>query len=126
MIVGFAWPVYPSTKSLCAMIVARNPLDRFASPDRGAVVNLRGILYSGAPGVYVLQVDCPRDSPRVALLVSRFALAGPATRRTLRSLTRERGAPVHIIARIESEILSDFGYGMILRAWAISAAEEHP
>jgi hypothetical protein len=62
----------------------------------------------------------------VALLVSRFALAGPSTRRMLRSLTRERGAKVHVLARVESEILSDFGYGMILRAFAISASEEHP
>jgi hypothetical protein len=116
---AFAWPVYPSAQSICDMIAARNPLDRFASPHRGAVVTLRGMLYSGPPGVYVLQVTCRRDSPRVALKVPRCALATPATRRALGTLTRDHGVAVCGVARIESEIQGDFGYPMILGVWAL-------
>lgn len=124
--VAFAWPLYPSAKSLCDLIATRNPLDRFASPDRGAVVTVSGMLYGGMPGVYLLRVPCRRESPSVALLVPRLALAGPATRRALRSLTRDRGVPVRAVARVESEILGDFGPPMVLRAFAITASEARP
>jgi len=83
------------------------------------VVTLRGMLYSGPPGVYVLQVTCRRDSPRVALKVPRCALATPATRRALGTLTRDHGVAVCGVARIESEIQGDFGYPMILGVWAL-------
>ena len=124
--IGFAWPVYPSTKSICDMIAARNPLDRFASPHRGALVTVSGILSGGMPGVYLLRVTCRRDSPTVALLVPRFALAGPHTRRALQAITRDRGVPIRAVVRVESEIAGDFGPPMILRAWAITADEVHP
>ncbi|HWS71581.1 MAG TPA: hypothetical protein VN605_05680 [Thermoanaerobaculia bacterium] len=124
--IGFAMPVYPSTKSICDMFAERNPLDRFSSLDRGALVTVSGMLYSGMPGVYELRVTCRRDTPSVALEVPRFALAGPDTRRALRSLTRERGVPVRAVVRVESEIFNDFGYPMILRAWAITASKDRP
>jgi hypothetical protein len=126
VIAGFAWPLYPSTRSICDMIAARNPVDRFASPDRGAVVTVSGILYGGMPGVYLLRVTCRRDSPSVALLVPRFALAGPRTRRALHAITRDHGIPIRALVRVESEIFGDFGPPMILRAFAITASETQP
>lgn len=123
-IAAFVWPVYPSTKSVCDLLAARNPLDRFASPHHGAVVTQRGMLYSGPAGVYLLRVTCERDSPSVGLRVPRFALAGPGTRRALRTVTADRGVPVRVIARVESEIQGDFGPPMILGAFAIHVTEQ--
>jgi hypothetical protein len=121
-IVAVVWPLHRTAKSVCQMIAERNPLDRFASPNRGAVVTLRGTLYGGPEGMYLLQTPCPRGDSGVAIEVSRYAVAGPWTRHTLHAITNpqwtavDRSAPVRMVGRVESEAESCFGPGMIVRA----------
>src|ERR1043166_4184142 len=112
-----AYPLYPSPKTLCAVMSERaKNQDRWASPHRGAVLLLSGELY-GVPGgdVYGFATRCEGYDYFVAIDASPYSLQSLETRDTLHALQKgdwhieQRHAPFTIAARITSEVQGCFG-----------------
>lgn len=126
LLVAFVvWPVYPSRLSVCELIATRGYESRFASPHRGALMVLEGSLLGGPEGMYLLRQRCRGHETYVTLSVSKLVLATPASRQALGTLENEnwraedRVAPVRVIARVQSNVVSCFGPGLVFDAIAL-------
>jgi hypothetical protein len=122
------YPVYPSPMSLCKLVDARVQInDRWASPHRGAVVVLTGDLYGVPDGGYALRCRCDGHDLYVALQTTPMTLRTSETRRALRDVTNrdwrriDRHAEFTVAARVDSEVQSCFGPGMVLSALALQS-----
>src|SRR5256885_14226648 len=87
-----AYPLYPSPRTLCAVVEERaKNQDRWASPHRGAVLLLSGELY-GLPEdgghIYGLATRCSGYDYFVAIDASPYALQSVETRNTLHALQK--------------------------------------
>jgi hypothetical protein len=115
-----AWPVYPSTKSLCTVIEERNAiLEPHVSPHRGAVLVLSGTLHGFPDEELSLECTCRGHSPVFIEIGPRppWQAAAPEWER-LRSgnFTRiDHRVGVHMIGRVVSESYGCFNAGMIIQ-----------
>lgn len=97
-----AYPLYPSRLDLCH------------------------ILHGGPEDMRLFEHRTNQCHILIAIRVPRVVLASPETRRALQTLrtdnwrTEDRTLPVHILARVDSEVLSCFGPGMIVTAFAVT------
>lgn len=134
VLLGVAWtayPLYPTRMSLCDLATAREKEpDRWASPQRGAVVALTADLYGTHDEVYGLRTRCQGHDMYVALLTRPSTIASPSTRRALRDLRNpqcceiQRHATFAVLARVDSEVQSCFGPGMVLSALALQSRSD--
>jgi hypothetical protein len=122
------YPVYPSPMSLCKLVNARVQInDRWASPHRGAVVVMTGDLYGVPDGGYALHCRCDGHDLYAALQTTPMTLCTSETRRALRDVTNrdwrriDRHAEFSMAARVDSEVQSCFGPGMVLSALALQS-----
>ena len=123
-----AYPIYPSTKSLCALADERVKCsDRWASPHRGAVVVLNGELYGTSEDIYGFRARCQDRDFFIAITTSPATLSTTGTRAALRALknpnvlSTDRYGKFTIVARVRSETQMCFGPPMVLSAVAIQA-----
>jgi len=127
----FAYPMYPSPRSLCGIMMDRSKNDdRWASPHRGAVLILNGELY-GLPEAgghtYAYKERCQGYDYFVALDTSPYTLSSIETRNVLGRLenhnwkSEERHAPFTIAARVTSEVQGCFSPPLVLSAMAMQA-----
>src|SRR5438876_8014635 len=108
-----AYPLYPTTRSICDLIDARdkNP-DRWATPHRGAVILLTGDVFAVPEGQYAFRARCRGHELWGALATSPMTLASSETRSLLRDLpnpawrTTDRYGRFTIAARVDSEVQS--------------------
>jgi hypothetical protein len=119
------WPLYPTRKRLCTLISERRTeVSRWESPHEGAVLVVRGTLHGGPEGMYFMTTNCPSGEGLAAVSVPTLLVAGLHTRRTLASLENpdwkqtERSAPFTLLVRVDSEVMSCFGPGLVLTAIA--------
>jgi len=122
-----AYPLYPSRLDLCQIVESRDSnKERWATPHRGAIFIARGILHDGPEDMRLFEHRTDQCHILIAVRVPRGVLASPETRRALQTLrtdklrTEDRTLPVHILARVDSEVLSCFGPGMIATAFAVT------
>jgi hypothetical protein len=118
----FAWPSYPSLKSICGLIESRNRVpERWASPHRGAIILVSGNLYGGAEGMFALECSCGAVHPLVQVSPPPAWLpASPVWKRLTNNdpLHVDKIVPVQMLARVISEEQGCFNLGMIIQPLA--------
>jgi hypothetical protein len=119
LLAGYVPLTYPSTMSVCELIEERQRVtDRWASPHRGAVIAVKGVLYGGPPGMYVLECSCRGLHPLIGVSKPLSWLpAAPAWKQLGHAdwAGTDKAAAVEMIARVESEDQGCFSPGMVIK-----------
>lgn len=126
IVIEFTYPIYPSGTSLCELIRDRARHEsRWVSPHRGASFKVTGTLHNAPYGMYALFADCSGHPVMVAVELKRWTISNSETRETLRELQKsdwkkeDRSVSAQLYTRVDSEVQSCFGPGMVLTALSV-------
>lgn len=121
-----AFPVYPTTLSLCELIESRGHMSgRWMTPHRGATLVLKGTLLGGPDGALAFEAACNGHPVLFAVETTPLTLATPSSSRILKTLPspswrrEDRTVSAVIVARVSSEVQSCFGPGLVVTALAV-------